>query len=183
MNAKNLQLDDWVPVGQLYEKWWIVFIEITRNKECELYIYMLYWQVNPDWWFLPLLDRPPRLLWLLWLLIWLGQTAWCGVHLLQPNHPPTPRKKEGKKKHKNRQYSLTCGIHQVEFTTVVHDIWYNWILPELMYKRRNLLVKHETLCSAVDEPGIILEALFVERGGVGGNVIVNYVVTIYLMEG
>ena len=61
-----------------------------------------------------------------------------------------------------------------------------------MYKRRNLLVKHETLCSAalflmplttVDEPGIILEALFVERGGVGGNVIVNYVVTIYLMEG
>jgi len=66
-----------------------------------------------------------------------------------------------------------------------------------MYKRRNLLVKHETLCSAalflmpltsmplttVDEPGIILEALFVERGGVGGNAVVDYTVTICLREG
>src|SRR5882672_4526580 len=110
---------------------------------------------------------------------------------LTSTQPSTHTKKERrKKKHKNRQYSLTCGIHQVEFTTVVHDLWYNWILPELMYKRRNLLVKHETLCSAalflmpltsmplttVDDPGIILEALFVERGGVGGNVMVNYVV-------
>jgi hypothetical protein len=90
-------------------------------------------------------------------------------------HPHQERKKEKRrKKGKNRRYSLTSGIHQVELTTMVHDLWYNWILPELMHKGGNLRVEHETFCGAapspmpltstpmttVDEPGIVLEADF-----------------------
>jgi hypothetical protein len=65
--------------------------------------------------------------------------------------PSTRSKKEREKKEKkgkNRRYSLTSGIHQVELTTMVHDLWYNWILPDLMYNGGNLWVKHETFCGA-----------------------------------
>lgn len=81
---------------------------------------------------------------------------------------------------------------------MVHDLWYNWILPELMYKGGNLWVEHKTFCGAAsvsdatdidavynygcawDSAG---SGLFVERGGVGGNVVVDYAAAICLREG
>jgi hypothetical protein len=31
---------------------------------------------------------------------------------------------------------------------MVHDLRYNWIMPELMYKGGNLRVEHKTFCGA-----------------------------------
>jgi hypothetical protein len=46
------------------------------------------------------------------------------------------------------RYSLASGIYQVKFTTVVHYIKYDRILPELVDKRSDLRVEYEALCSA-----------------------------------
>jgi hypothetical protein len=47
-----------------------------------------------------------------------------------------------------KHHLLTRRIHQVEFTTVVHHLRDNRILPELMYEGSDLRVKHEAFCRA-----------------------------------
>jgi len=108
--------------------------------------------------------------------------------------PSMPREREKQVKWKRKYYSLTGRIHQIEFTTMVHHLRSNGILPELMYERCDLRVKHEAFCSAaptsntanidaVDDNGWAWDGtrrrLFVE-GGVGGNVVVDYPITICL---
>jgi hypothetical protein len=81
---------------------------------------------------------------------------------------------------------------------MVHDLRYNWILPELMHKGGNLRVEYKTFygaapvsdatdIDAVYDCGCARDSagsgLFVARGGFGGNVVVDYAVTICLREG
>jgi hypothetical protein len=45
----------------------------------------------------------------------------------------------------NIRHPLTHGIHQAEFTTMIHDFRDDRILSELMYKGCNLRVGYEIL--------------------------------------
>jgi hypothetical protein len=59
---------------------------------------------------------------------------------------------------------------------MVHDLVHNWILPKLVDKR-DLGVEDESFS------GSTCRRIFVEGGWAGGNGVVNYAVSVCLIEG
>jgi hypothetical protein len=98
------------------------------------------------------------------------------------SHQKPARPKQANTREKNSaKHSLTSRIHHITLATLVHDLGYDGILPELMYKQRDFRIEFEssavpppfpmppmpltsTPFTTVAEPGMVLEGAFLLEG-------------------